>query len=423
MFIKMYETDEYAILSIAGIKIKQRKKWSPKWYVKYFKIFELIDNIVPKKKNKIMFCSWPDYSDNAKQFYEYLKKYYGDKYEFVWAYRNNKYYNFFKNKVDCKFVYHYSLACIFHAMTSKYYIVTHDNIFFNFKKHITLSLWHGMPVKTIGFAEKNMIPERLKNIKEFGENSYFFVTSDIFKVCMAYCFGAHPNKIFITGQPRTDSIFSPGINAVNYINNIKKDFDKIILYTPTYKERMVGKVREIEKPFNNIFYLDDYNEEDFYKYLKENNILFLMKPHPQDEFFYYNYIKENNVPENIKIIFDQDLKDNNIYFYEIFSMCELMVGDYSSIATDWLIQKKPAIFISSVVDEYKESRGFCFEDNYKIMLPGPIVYNYKELIEEIDLNLKNPEAFKEKYGERFNLLFKYFDGNASDRIYNIMQTL
>ena len=423
-FVKMYETDNYAILSIFGIKIKTRKKWKPRWYFRFFKFFQFIDIFVPKKKQKIMFCSWPDFSDNAKEFYEYLQKYHKDEYEIIWTYRNNENFKFLKNRLNCKLVFHYSLACIFHSMTSKYFCVTHDDFFcYNYKKHVTMNFYHGMPVKTVGFAEKNILKERIVNFANLGEHAHFFATSDIFKMSLAYCFRAYPEKVHITGQARTDCIFNPTINAQNYINSLKKNFDKIILYTPTYKERKIGTVREIEKSFNNIFYLDDYNEKDFCQYLEKNNILLLMKPHPQDEFFYKKYLKENEIHQNIKIIFDKDLKNNDFYFYEIFKMCDLMIGDYSSIAVDWLILKKPAIYLSTVVDEYIKSRGMCLEDNYKMLLPGVKVNTYVDLIKEIDKCIKNPNSFIERFGSNLNLLHKYFDGNSSKRIYKIMKSL
>lgn len=423
-WIKFFETEKYSILYILGFKIKTGKNWKPKWYNRLFNFFKFLDRFIPKNKNKIIFCSWPDFSDNAKEFYEYLNRYCSNEYEIIWSYRNNDNYEYLKRKLNCKLVYHFSLQAIIETLTSKYICVTHDDMFcYDYKKHTILQLFHGMPVKTVGFAEKNITDTRKDYFKNLGENAHLFATSDIFKISLAFCFRAYPENVHITGQARTDCIFNPTMNAQNYINSIKENFDKIILYTPTYKERKIGTLREIEKSFNNIFYLDDYNEEDFCEYLAKNNILLLMKPHPQDEFFYKNYLQDNKIHKNIKIIFDKDLKNNDFYFYEIFHMCDLMIGDYSSIAVDWLILKKPAIYLSSVVDEYIKSRGMCLEDNYKILLPGAKVNTYGDLMKEIDVCIKNPNSFIEKYTSNLSLLHKYFDGNSSKRIYKIMKSL
>ena len=69
--VNFFETEKYSVLSFLGIKIKTRKKWMPKWYTRLFNLFQFLDKYVKKKKNKIIFCSWPDFSDNAKEFYDY----------------------------------------------------------------------------------------------------------------------------------------------------------------------------------------------------------------------------------------------------------------------------------------------------------------------------------------------------------------
>lgn len=423
-FVDSYEDEKCSVISFLGLKIKTKKQWFPKWYNKYYNFFKKLDKYIPKKKNKIIFCSWPDFSDNAKEFYEFINKYHSNEYEIIWTYRDNSDYQYLKNRLKCKLIYHFSLECLYHTFTSKYIVVTHDDMFcYDYKEHEILCLFHGMPVKTVGLAEKNITDKRLKNYSNLGEYANLFATSDIFKLSLAYCFRAYPQNIHITGQARTDCIFYPSENSKNYISKFKENFEKIILYTPTYKEMKIGTKREIKKEFNNIFYLDDYDEQNFYNYLKENNILFLMKPHPQDEFFYRDYLRKNKIPANIKIIFDKDLKDNDFYFYEIFSYCDLMIGDYSSIAVDWLILEKPAIYLSTVVDEYIKSRGMCLEDNYQMLLPGPKVNNYKDLIIHIDEYIKAPFIFKNQYDRDLKLLHKYFDGDSSKRIYEIMEKL
>jgi CDP-glycerol glycerophosphotransferase (TagB/SpsB family) len=169
--------------------------------------------------------------------------------------------------------------------------------------------------------------------------------------------------------------------------------------------------------------MDDFDEQDFNEYLEKNNVLLLMKPHPQDEFFYKEYLKKHEFSQNIKLIFDSTLKENDFYFYEIFSMCDLMIGDYSSIIIDWLILKKPVIYLSTVVDEYIGARGMCLEDNYKMLLPGMHVSKYPDLMKEIIANIQHPDLYSNTYGQQLNLLHKYFDGDSCERIYNVMQTL
>ena len=80
-----------------------------------------------------------------------------------------------------------SLKGLVELLTAKYTVNTFFDLekFINSKKRINLQLWHGMPVKTIGHTEKN-IPYRTLKAYKRNQNSFFFVTSDIFKISMMH---------------------------------------------------------------------------------------------------------------------------------------------------------------------------------------------------------------------------------------------
>lgn len=389
---------------------------------KYRKFLCFLDFFFLKKKNRIVFCSWPDLSDNAKVFYDFMRKYHSDEWElvFLWRYTEPSVQN---KKTMGKLFWHFSIKGILAVWTSKFLVMTHDDFYFYLpKKHILLELFHGMPIKAVGFMEKNITPERHNNYRKIGENAYFFVTSDVFMLSVSHCFHANFNHIYITGQSRTDSIFYPTENAKQYVKEKFNGFKKICLYCPTYREKKIGTKREIQKSFNNIFYMDDFDSNDFYSFLTENEILVLMKPHPQDEFFYRDWISKNKLPSNLKLIFDSDLKKFDFYFYELFSFCDFMLSDYSSIAVDFLITQKPCIYLTTTVDEYIESRGMVLNDNYQKLMIGDKVHNYEDLKKCILKILTLKDAAKNER-EKLSLLHKYFDGNSSERIYQIIKNM
>ncbi len=389
---------------------------------KFTPLIRLLDNIVPKKKNKIAFLSYPDFSDNPREYYEYLKENHAEEFDIVWLYENLKYANY--EKIQRKF-YDVSLQGIWHLLTSKYVIYSNlmKNEFCNFNKHVLLQFWHGMPLKTIGYTEPGISKASFNIYKTYGKHGYFFVTSDIFKSIMSSCFLANPNNVFITGQPRTDCILSNRKNNeidkfINY-----KNFNKVIIYAPTYKEVVRSHERDIKEVFQNIFYCNDYSEQDFYKFLEENKILLIVKPHPYDEFFYKKYLQEDNLNHpNIKFLFNEDLYKADLYFYDFFKFADLMITDFSSIAIDYLISKKPVIFLNSTVDSYSQNRGFILEDNHEILMAGPKVRTFKELLSEIK-NALTIDSWKRIREEKLSLMHKHFDSKASERIYKIMKGL
>ena len=240
---------------------------------------------------------------------------------------------------------------------------------------------------------------------------------------MIACFLMNPNRVYITGQPKTDCILTDrNKEKIEKLIEPHK-YNNVIIYAPTYKEMVRNKRRDIEKTFENIFYFDDYSKTSFFKYLEEKNILFLIKPHPIDEPFYRKISQSKELNHsNIKIFFESDMKINDVYFYDFFKFADLMITDFSSIAIDWLISKKPVIFLNALSNEYSQNRGFILEDNYEILMPGYKAATYQELINVIDDSL-TVDSYKEQRLKKLHLLYKYIDNKSSERIYEIMKGL
>lgn len=410
--IKISNDKESIIFHLLGIRLKC------KIFTK--KNMFLFDTFLVKNKKKIIFASMPDYSDNSKEFYEYLKKNYSNEYDLVWLILNPK------AKITMPNAYYFSTFLgKYHLLTSKYIVYTGLYLadFINFKKHVVLEVWHGMPLKTLGFNEKNIPSNVFNQYQKIGKSSYFFVSSDIFKLSMISSFLIPDNNIYITGQARTDCIIDQRNKkeVANFIE--KKSFKKVILYTPTYKEAQRNNRRDINKEFENIFYFDDYNEEKFYQFLEKEKILFIVKPHPFDERFYKQELDQKKlIHPNIKIIFNVDMTKNNFYFYEFFQHADLMITDFSSIAIDFLITKKPVIFLDNLSDEYSKNRGFILEDNYQILMPGEKVKSFNKLLHSIQDAL-TVDSWKEEREKTLPLLHKYQDNKSCERIYNIIKDL
>ncbi|MDR2527129.1 MAG: CDP-glycerol glycerophosphotransferase family protein [Rickettsiales bacterium] len=404
----------------------------------------IIDIFIPKDDQLMVFYSVPNFSDNAKSFYDYMVANHRD-YKLVWLYDDLIYDNneiFIPIKKRFKYCFHLkSLQATYTLMRAKFIIVTHSkniNKFINVKKHTYIQLWHGMPIKLIGPSEEHLNKSILKNYLTLGKNSYFFSTSDIFRLKLSASFFVSYNRIFITGQPRTDCIINKNKieTAREFLN--ASAFNKIILFTPTYKERIRsnnGK-RDIDCEFNNIFYMNDYKSDDFNNYLQQNNILFIVKPHPFDELAYiemfhatsdkYKQTKDGtdktDSKTNIRLLLNLDLIRADLYLYDLFPLVDIMATDFSSISIDFLIQNKPIIYLDNLADEYKKNRGFFLDDNYKILTPGPFVKTYRQFIDAIT-NTLECDDFVEQRNKVLPLLHKYIDGNASHRVFNIITNL
>ena len=114
--------------------------------------------------NKISFISWPDYSDNSWYLFKHISQNKSNL-ELVWLFLNDISDNQ-KNKIKKKyknnkisFVKKWSISGIYNFLSSKYVFFTHGTYFFikGDVGPILVNLWHGMPIKKIGYYE-NKIP-------------------------------------------------------------------------------------------------------------------------------------------------------------------------------------------------------------------------------------------------------------------------
>ncbi len=379
----------------------------------------ILDYILPKNDKKVIFNSIPDYSDNGHVFYEYMKNNTNNRYKLYWILNGFK----TDKKYDNSF-YFQSFIGLFHVLTSKYVIATHPSQMIDVlcsKRRVLFNLWHGMPFKTIGFTEPDLNKTILKRYQILGKKGYTFATSDIFKQLLISSFKADYNRVFITGQPRTDLIMSDkNQDKIERLFNFSK-YKKVVLYMPTYKTS-TSRVQQIDVDYENIFYMDDYEENSFVKYLEDNNVLFLMKPHPFDEKFYLTKLDTMPKSGNFRIVYGSDFIDNDLNTYEIFKYVDLMISDFSSVTVDYAILNRPVIYLNNLSGEYNKNRGMILEDNTDLLMAGVKVSSFKLLLEEITNNLE----FDSKKVERekiLPLLHKYPDDKACERIYEIMKSL
>jgi len=402
----------------------------------YLFVIRILDTIIPKKKGWVLFYSSPDFADNSLALYRYLMENpLPGQTHFIFAYSNkwwkkniSKYQYLFPktSKIKVSFVCTRSFSGFLKILLSKTFVINERlgryTINYLSKNHLIINLWHGMPIKTIGFSEKGIDPKILQGYAFLGKNSYFFVTSDLFKNIMSCCFQAPPQKIYITGQPRNDCILNNDKKQILEKHLGLSKFRKVILYTPTYRE-FCRTNDDAHPAFKNIFYCDDYDEEEFYNWLKENDVLLLFKPHLFDEPFYKrSWGMINFEHPNVRYLDDLFFKQTNVTLYELFKYTDVLVSDFSSISVDYLMTGNPVIYLLSGAKDYSNERGFCLEDNYQICMPGYQAHNFKEfeaaLHDALCADSRKPDRMK-----AMPLLHKYLDSNSCARVREIMEEL
>lgn len=386
----------------------------------FFKFIRLFDIILPKDENKIVFCLTNSNINAGSVYYDYLLKNYKNKYKCIILLDNLSYDKWKTNNV---FTLN-TLRGIFEGMTSKYVIVTncsgHLSIFTS-KKHHYLFLNHGMPIKKMAFSKpmKNVSYKRNSTLLS-GAN--FLVTSDIFKQLIISCYKADYSKVFVTGTARNDIIGSSTDDTkINEMFNLN-EYSKVVLYLPTYKMSRASRHCNTSRDFNNIFYFDDYDEQKFIEILESNNILFIMKPHPKEEFFYRENPEVLPKTKNFRLVDNREFFNRDIEYYQLFKFADLMISDYSSAPIDFLILDKPVLYLNNLAEDYSSKRGMILEDNYEILMPGLKAVTFEDFkVQFLDCLYK--DSYKSERERLLPLIHKYRDFNSCKRICEVMESL
>jgi CDP-glycerol glycerophosphotransferase (TagB/SpsB family) len=87
---------------------------------------------------------------------------------------------------------------------------------------------------------------------------------------------------------------------------------------------------------------------------------------------------------------------------------DMLIGDYSTLSTDFAILRRPQIFI---MPDYKRNlltKGFA--EDLRLTLPGKEVKNFGELCDSIKIYIRNKTLFNNDFSDKIDsLLDKYVD--------------
>jgi len=208
------------------------------------------------------------------------------------------------------------------------------------------------------------------------------------------------------------------------LNILRKNFDidikkKIILYCPTYRSYTQFNIAHKEgQERENLFGYKKMDFDRLFKILYQYDAVIFFKFHPFEE--------KKHLPKfcnkNLKYFYllDQNtLNKLKIQLYDILNEVDILITDYSSVYFDFLLLNKPIIFNNYDMENYINTRGLIFEP-YRFWMPGNIVCNSNDLLNEIECLLKGKDLYKEQREQVCKLIFNDYNFNASDKIYNFL---
>jgi len=380
------------------IQLKKIKNLIKKIISKFFKI-----------KKIIIMESNPDFTDNTKKVYDkLLEKNVNEKYKIVWFVDDYKKFNHVQTK-NVKFINLNPGKSIINILKKTYYlcsakIIIDCNKFISKvkKQQIRIHLCHGTPLKKVD--EYNSL---------IGDVDYILEIGNYFSNGLAETFKKPKDILLDFGFPRNDDLFA----NIEKLNDYKTKLNnKIVVWLPTYRNH---KNKATHGDASLKYGLPCLNsKQDILKFdriLKDNNVTVFIKLHPAED---SKILKSFNC-KNLKLISDKDLLDNNLNLYQLLSMSDALITDYSSVYYDYLLTKKPIALAISDIKLYEKNVGF-FDDFYKV-IKGEYAYNVDDLNKFIVNLSKGIDNFRDERLKCLKLYHSHYDDKASERVYEFIK--
>ncbi|MBS9898252.1 CDP-glycerol glycerophosphotransferase family protein [Vibrio alginolyticus] len=332
----------------------------------------MVASFIPKDRNIWIFGAWfgRSFSDNSKYLFEYCSQ--NSNVTCVWI---------SKSKHDVKAMrerginarYYLSLVAIYYQMRARYAFVTHSissdlNSFVIGLSTRRIQLWHGAPIKKIGFddllytsnSRHSVSFYKIMAILNNDFYSYFISCGSACSEIFMTAFNTDKSKILEFGFPRNDILKK---------NTDNKSPSYKVLYMPTFR----GEANKCGNFLENIGFNPDVIDE----ILCEKNIKMTLRLHP------VNIPSEEMVNKILKSKSIMLSKGGDIY--EEINEYDALITDYSSIMFDFYLTSKPIYLAPFDLDDYLgNDRELYF--NYD-EISDKLYNDWSELL--LDMNLSD----------------------------------
>lgn len=290
-----------------------------------------------------------------------------------------------------------SLHDILIACRSRIYITDHGPhsliILKLFRDVKFIDVWHGIPFK--GFDKNDFKLLHLYNA--------VFVASPTMREKYTAQFGFRSDRVVITGYPRTDCLVNQQGDTSGVFDNLaikKSSYKAIILLAPTWTHHRYGQAPDLMNMPETLFL------KQFCNAMKKRNILVIYRAHLN--------AAESDLPGLENLIACPLAKYENTE--ALLSVTDILISDWSSIVFDYLLLKRPTLFIDR---DNPFVKGFTFGPEFRF---GPVVNSFDELVDAIDSSL-DISLYMSKWNKKMDeikikLYGEYADGKSTKRSVN-----
>lgn len=375
--------------------------------------------LVPRNKNIWLFGSTfgRRFADNPRYFYLYVRQN-CPRIRAIWITHNKEIVEFLQ-KNGYEAYYYHSMRGIFYALRAGIYIFDNYSKDINFWQSggsMKINLWHGSGNKRTNhdnLFDKVRHPKNLwerwktfpRRISDEKPNHYTLATSPAMRDIFISAFRTDISHIIVEGYPRNDALFSfkeshiqnlltkQEITFCETIESLRLKGYRILAYIPTF--------RDSEKKFFDVINLDIFN-----RFLEQERLIFVTKMHPKSKLEQeFRKIDSSNIIH----------ADSEIDVYTFLEMVDLLITDYSSVYTDYMLLDRPVIAFQYDWQEYCADARECYIEQEEYM-PELKATTMEELMVGIKDVLINDRCLEKRHISR-KRMFVNLDGKSSQRLF------
>lgn len=363
-----------------------------------FKVLTQINKVIPKDdKFILLYTANKGISFNLKPLCDYLIAHnYNEKYQIICGIENLKY-----KGISCNNLKYVS------RFKSIYYFLRSVHVFYTAgqipikpsKRQIVIHMRHG--------AANFKATAALTNINNGDEFffTYMVAPSPIYIPIDVKEYKCSKRNIIICGEPMTDVMFG------QYKKYDLGKFKKIFLWTPTFRQSdYLGYDDSTQEALLPMF--DESEFEELNEKLKLFEYKMMVKLHPAQKLDSYQQLFFSN----LEIYSHDDFERKGYNLYELMPQIDILVADYSSTFLQFLLlDNKQLIFVIPDYDEYKQRRGFEFE-NPKEYMPGDKIHSKQQLYHYFEKLQDGVDEYRLQREKVKSIIHKYQDGENCKRI-------
>ena len=272
-----------------------------------------------------------------------------------------------------------------------------------------IQLWHGIPLKKIGFPEIESLvnmdnPDKIARLKlgyanyEMVASTSAWVTKELFsRVFKAASFAdlGYPRNDILLRPPRKHDLLNVDTARFADIKKHKKNGGTVVVYMPTFRDNGEDFLDAQRRPV--------IQPEALAAFTQAKNTLFLLKLHP--------YMPDDVLTGLPGVIH----YPSNLDIYPILPLADVLITDYSSVYFDFLLLDRPILYFAYDLERYiSKDRELFFP--FESMTPGPKAETQAELLALLEAALSGGDGFREERAALRDKLFSHQDADASHRL-------